>query len=88
LREIEGGNPKSKLDDHVLCAHRLGLTTSPVLIPLLFMEYDMAIPKDLLLDDDLSELERRCIAVISEHLMLGLVRHPFAFAAPEGPASL
>src|SRR3546814_12305821 len=27
LREIEGGNPRSRLDDHLVCAYRLGLST-------------------------------------------------------------
>lgn len=74
LREIEGGNPKSKLDDHLLCAHRLGLSTSHVLIPLLFVEHHMTIPKELLLDEDLSDLEKRCIALISEHHVDAIAR--------------
>ena len=74
LREIEGGNPKSKLDDHFLCAHRLGLSTSHILIALLFVEHQMTIPKELLLDEDLSELEWGCIALISEHHDSAIIR--------------
>ena len=34
----------------------------------------MTIPKELLLDEDLSELERRCIALISEHHVSAIAR--------------
>jgi transcriptional regulator with XRE-family HTH domain len=36
LREIEAGNPRSRLDDHLACAYRLELSTGHILIPLLF----------------------------------------------------
>ena len=80
LREIEAGNPKSRIDDHFRCAHRLGLSTGHILIPLLFMEYDMIFPRHLLLDD-LSDLERRCIDVIAEHKLDSLARQ----MRPHGP---
>ena len=42
LREIEGGNPRSRLDDHLICAYRLGLSTGHILIPLLFAGQKMS----------------------------------------------
>lgn len=80
LREIESGNPKSKLDDHFRCAHRLGLSTGHILIPLLFLEHRMSFPRQLL-GDDLSELERRCIDMIAEHNLSTLARQ----LRPESP---
>lgn len=85
LREIEAGNPKSKLDDHFRCAHRLGLSTTHILIPLLFTEHHMSIPRELLLDEDLSEVERRCIALIAEHNMSAIARQASLLGDPEAP---
>lgn len=65
LREIESGNPKSKLDDHLRCAYRLGLSTGHILIPLLFAGQRMCFPRQLAAGD-LCDLERLCIEVISE----------------------
>lgn len=65
LREIEGGNPKSRLDDHLLCAYRLGLSTGHILIPLLFAGQRMDFPRQLAAGD-LRDLERLCIEVIAE----------------------
>ena len=47
LREIESGNPKSKLDDHLRCTYRLGLSTGHILIPLLFAGQRMCFPRQL-----------------------------------------
>jgi transcriptional regulator with XRE-family HTH domain len=47
LREIEGGNPSSRLEDHLQCAHHLKLSTGHILLPLLFMGYDMTFPFQL-----------------------------------------
>lgn len=65
LREIEGGNPKSRLDDHLLCAYRLGMSTGHILIPLLFAGQRMAFPKQLAIGD-LRDLERLCVEVVAE----------------------
>lgn len=65
LREIESGNPKSTLDDHLLCAYRLGLSTGHILIPLLFAGQRMSYPMQLAVGD-LCDLERLCIEVIAE----------------------
>ena len=57
LREIEAGVGTSALDDHVRCAHALEMTTPHLFIPLLAVEHKMAIPRELLLQDDLWDLE-------------------------------
>lgn len=64
LREIESGNPASRLDDHLTCAHHLGLSTGYIFLPLLFLGHDMEFPRMLALGD-LRELERQCIDLIS-----------------------
>lgn len=65
LREIESGNPKARLEDHLRCAYQLGLSTGHILIPLLFLGQRMAFPKQLF-GGDLRELERLCIEVIAD----------------------
>jgi transcriptional regulator with XRE-family HTH domain len=65
LREIESGNPKTRLDDHLLCAYRLGLSTGHILIPLMFFAQKMSFPRQLAIGD-LRELERLCIEVIAQ----------------------
>ena len=65
LREIESGNPKSKLDDHLRCTYQLGLSSGHILIPLLFAGQRMCFPKQLG-GGDLCDLERLCIEVIAE----------------------
>lgn len=66
LREIEGGNPKSRIDDHLICASRLGISSGQIVIPMLIMEHDMAYPYRLL-QGDMVALERRCIEAISDY---------------------
>lgn len=65
LREIESGNPKARLDDHLLCAYRLGLSTGHILIPLMFFAQKMSFPWQLAIGD-LRELERLCIEVVAQ----------------------
>ncbi len=73
LREIEGGNPRSRLDDHLLCAYRLNLSTGHILIPLLFAGQKMNFPRQLAAGD-MSELERMCIEMISRQNLDHLTR--------------
>jgi DNA-binding XRE family transcriptional regulator len=87
LREIEGGNPKSRIDDHIMCAHRLGLSTFPVRIPLLFMENHMSVPTELLLDEGLLELEKRCLAIIAEYHGDAMARRESELPDPPPPAA-
>jgi len=84
LREIEAGNPKSKLDEHLACAHRLGLSTAHIMIPLLLMERRLSIPQELFLEEDLSELEDRCIALIFEHSSSTVSRRRASYFADAG----
>lgn len=65
LREIESGNPKARLDDHLLCAYKLDLSTGHILIPLMFISQKMAFPMQLAIGD-LRELERLCIEVVAQ----------------------
>ncbi|MFQ3896656.1 transcriptional regulator [Sphingobium sp. R-7] len=76
LREIEAGNPKSRLDDHFRCAHALGLSTGHLVIPLLFMEHRRVFPRGLL-EGDLSKLETVCIDAIAQHNLETLSRQLF-----------
>ncbi len=73
LREIEGGNPKTTIDDHLRCAAGLGLTTGYVLILMMFLERDIDFPRELLLDD-LPALEERCIESITAFSVSSLAR--------------
>jgi transcriptional regulator with XRE-family HTH domain len=66
LREIEAGNPKSSIEDHLRCASRVGLPASYFLIPLMFMDHNMAFPRHLLLDD-MAALEQHCIRCIGDY---------------------
>lgn len=68
LREIESGNPRARLDDHIVCAHRLDLATGHILIPLMFFSQKMSFPTQLVIGD-LREFERLCIEVVAaKHL--------------------
>lgn len=73
LREIEGGNPRARLDDHLLCTYRLGLSTGHILFPLLFAGQQMCFPRQLA-TGDLSELERTCIELIAQRNLDHLTR--------------
>ena len=73
LREIEAGNPRSRLDDHLVCAYTLGLSTGHILIPLLFAGQRMCFPQQLA-TGDLSELERMCIEMIAQRNLDHLTR--------------
>ena len=84
LREIEAGNPKSRLDDHFRCAHALGLSTGHLVIPLLFMEHQRVFPRGLL-EGDLSKLETVCIDAIARHNLDTLSHQLFARDADQTP---
>ncbi|MBT0667397.1 helix-turn-helix domain-containing protein [Novosphingobium profundi] len=73
LREIEGGNPRSRLDDHLRCAYRLGLSTGHILIPLMFAGQRMCFPRQLA-TGDLSDLERMCIELVAQRNLDRLTR--------------
>ena len=73
LREIEAGNPKASIEDHLRCAAALGLSSGYLLILTMFMERKMAFPRELLLDD-LTQIEDRCVACIAEFSVASLAR--------------
>ena len=73
LREIESGNPKSRIDDHFRCAHGLGLSAAHLLIPMLFLEHRMHFPRQLLLDD-MHEVEEHCIELIASFTLRPYLR--------------
>lgn len=64
LREIESGNPKARVDDHLACAHALGLSSAHLIIPMLFLEHNMHFPRHFFLDD-MHQLETLCVEFIS-----------------------
>lgn len=63
LREIESGNPKARLDDHLRCAYTLGISPSYIFIPLLFIEHGRSFPPQLLLGN-LRPLEEQWLEFI------------------------
>jgi DNA-binding XRE family transcriptional regulator len=86
LREIEAGNPKASIEDHLRCAAALGLTTGYLLILIMFMERKMTFPRELLLDD-LAQIEDRCVACIAEFSVASLARR-LHFSSPATPGRL
>ncbi|MDR6709297.1 transcriptional regulator with XRE-family HTH domain [Novosphingobium sp. 1748] len=74
LREIEGGVATSKFEDHVRCAHALRMTTPHLFVPLLAMEHKMAVPRELLMQDDLWDLERDMLDAVERHQASALAR--------------
>ncbi len=66
LREIESGNPKSRLEDHLYCARNLGLATGHILIPLIFYSHEIAYPTQLIFGD-LADLERLCVEAVADY---------------------
>lgn len=73
LREIEAGNPRSRLEDHLMCAYHLEISTGHILIPLMFFAQKMSFPRQLA-GGDLRELERLCIEVVAERNLQQLTR--------------
>ncbi|MBV1687722.1 helix-turn-helix domain-containing protein [Novosphingobium sp. G106] len=67
LREIEAGIASSALEDHIRCAHALGMSTAHIFVPLLFVEHNMPVPRELLMLDDLWDAERACLSILYEH---------------------
>jgi transcriptional regulator with XRE-family HTH domain len=66
IREIESGNPRTRIDDHLRCAAALDVSFSYIFIPLLFMAHDIPFAPQLLAGN-LHELERRWLAFIVDH---------------------
>jgi len=69
LREIESGNPRARLEDHLRCTYELQISTGHILIPLLFFGQDMEFPEQLT-GGDLRELERVCVDAVAARITL------------------
>lgn len=74
IRELEGGAGAPALEDHIRCAHSLRMTTTHLFIPLLAMEHNMKLPRELLLQDDLWELERDILEVVNRYQAVAVGR--------------
>ncbi|NKJ00379.1 transcriptional regulator [Novosphingobium sp. SG707] len=84
LREIEGGSPHSMIEDHVRCAHSLSMTTPHLFIPILAMEHKMTIPRELLMQDDLWDLEHDMLEIVVRYHAAVLARQVSRSGQPDG----
>lgn len=75
LREIEAGIASSSLEDHIRCAHALGMSTAHIRYPLLFAEHNLPFPAALVRLDDLWEVERACLEIVMTHQSAAEFRH-------------
>lgn len=66
IREIESGNPKTRIDDHLRCSVALRISPSYIFIPLLFMAHGVQFAPQLLAGN-LHELERHWLEFIVDH---------------------
>lgn len=66
IREIESGNPKTRIDDHLRCSVALRISPSYIFIPLLFMAHGLQFVPQLLAGN-LHELERHWLEFIVDH---------------------
>lgn len=74
LREIEAGVASSRLEDHIRCAHILKMATPHLFIPMLAMEHQVDISRELLMQDDLWDLEEDMLAIVERYQELVLAR--------------
>jgi len=66
LREIESGNPRSTMENHLRCAFALGMSASHFFIPVLFSEHDIKFPLDILVEDP-AAIKQRCLECIGDY---------------------
>ena len=84
LREIEAGNPKPTIEDHLRCASRLGLPAGYFFLPMMFLEHERIFPRDLLLGD-LKHLQEQCIEfIIQDYYLSAIMRKPRSGSASVG----
>jgi transcriptional regulator with XRE-family HTH domain len=76
IREMESGIPTATIEDHVRCAHWLGMSTVHIFIPLLCMEHGAPIPEELLTLDDLWPVEEAWLETLSTEQANAQRRHP------------
>jgi hypothetical protein len=43
------------------------MSTAHIFFPLLFVEHNMPVPRELLMIDDLWDVERACLTILHEH---------------------
>ena len=65
VRELEAGISTSTLEDHMRCAHWLGMSTAHIFIPLLCAEHGIGVPHDLLARDDFRDIEELLLAAVA-----------------------
>jgi transcriptional regulator with XRE-family HTH domain len=85
LREIEAGIATSALEDHIRCAHALGMSTAHIFLPLLFVEHNMPVPRELLMLEDLWDVERACLSILHEHQSAAQSRHALRAVLANSP---
>lgn len=66
IREIESGNPTTRIDDHLRCSAALRISPSYIFLPLLFMAHGLQFSPQLLAGN-LMELERHWLEFIVNH---------------------
>lgn len=66
IREIESGNPTTRIDDHLRCSTALRISPSYIFLPLLFMAHGLQFSPQLLAGN-LFELERHWLEFIVNH---------------------
>lgn len=66
IREIESGNPSTRIDDHLRCSLALQISPSYIFIPLLFMAHGLQFAPQILAGN-IRELERHWLEFIIDH---------------------
>lgn len=64
VRDMEAGIATSTIEDHVRCAHWLGMSTAHIFIPLLCMEHGIPLPMKLLELETLWDVEESFIEAL------------------------
>jgi len=68
IREIESGNPKTRIDDHLRCGAALRISPSVIFLPMLFRTHDLAFSPQLLAGN-LHEIERQWLEfIVNQHI--------------------
>ncbi|CAH0355505.1 helix-turn-helix domain-containing protein [Sphingobium sp. CECT 9361] len=78
VRELEAGIPTSTIEDHVRCAHWLGLSTAHIFIPLLCVEHGIPLPAELLALDDIWHVEASCLQAVEREQARAVERSQIA----------
>jgi transcriptional regulator with XRE-family HTH domain len=85
IREIESGNPRTRIDDHLRCVAALGMPPCSILIPMLFKAHGKSFPPQLLAGN-LHELECQLLEFIVNHAIADM-RRTLSSDRGEGPES-